>query len=150
MFYILHLNLRKIITPNLVVLEPASSLRCVDHYYAICSHDWCDVNFYCTMFVCIATSSREVMSHLKTKLVPGNLESNSSCVLDHTSLPNNVPVNHCNILKLIWWDLICFPSIVYPPPCKQMNYWVDLLLFYLVLGLMLHLNYDHVPIMLLF
>jgi hypothetical protein len=30
-----------------------------------------------------------------------------------------------------------------------MNYWVDLLLIYLVLGLMLHLNYDHVPIMLL-
>jgi hypothetical protein len=30
-----------------------------------------------------------------------------------------------------------------------MNYWVDLLLLYLVLGLMLHLNYDHVPIMLL-
>jgi hypothetical protein len=26
---------------------------------------------------------------------------------------------------------------------------VDLLLHYLVLGLMLHLNYDHVPIMLL-
>jgi hypothetical protein len=26
-----------------------------------------------------------------------------------------------------------FPSIVYPPPCKQMNYWVDLLLLYLVL-----------------
>jgi hypothetical protein len=26
-----------------------------------------------------------------------------------------------------------------------MNYWVDLLLLYLVLGLMLYLNYDHVP-----
>jgi hypothetical protein len=31
-----------------------------------------------------------------------------------------------------------------------MNYWVDLRLLYLVLGLMLYLNYDHVPIMLLF
>jgi hypothetical protein len=30
-----------------------------------------------------------------------------------------------------------------------MNYWVDLIFLYLVLGLMLHLNYDHVPIMLL-
>jgi hypothetical protein len=31
-----------------------------------------------------------------------------------------------------------------------MNYWVDLLLLYMVVGVMLHLNYDHVPIMLLF
>jgi hypothetical protein len=30
-----------------------------------------------------------------------------------------------------------------------MNYWVDLLLLYLVLELMLHLNYDHVTILLL-
>jgi hypothetical protein len=43
-----------------------------------------------------------------------------------------------------------FPSFVYPIPCKQINYWVDLLLLYLILGLMLHLNYDHVPILLLF
>jgi hypothetical protein len=42
------------------------------------------------MFVCIATSSSEVTSHLKTKLVPGNLESKASCALDHFSLPNNV------------------------------------------------------------
>jgi hypothetical protein len=27
-----------------------------------------------------------------------------------------------------------------------MNYWVDFLLLYLVFGLMLHLNYDRVPI----
>jgi hypothetical protein len=38
------------------------------------------------MFVCIATNSREVTSHLKTKLVPGNLESKASCALDHFSL----------------------------------------------------------------
>jgi hypothetical protein len=50
------------------------------------------------------------------------------------SLPNNVSINHCDMLRLIWWDLIGFPTIVYPPPCKQMNYWVDLLLLYLVLG----------------
>jgi hypothetical protein len=54
------------------------------------------------------------------------------------------------MLRLILWDPIGFPSIVYPTPCKQENYWVDLLLLYLVLGLMLHLNYNHVPIMLLF
>jgi hypothetical protein len=28
--------------------------------------------------------------NLKTKLVPGNLESQASCALDHSSLPNNV------------------------------------------------------------
>jgi hypothetical protein len=86
------------------------------------------------MFVCIATSSSEVTSHLKTKLVHGNLESKASCALDHSSLPNNVLVNHCDMLRLILWDLIGFPSIVYHPTCKQMNYWVDLLLLYLVLG----------------
>jgi hypothetical protein len=37
------------------------------------------------MFVCIATSSNEVTSHLKTKLVPRDLESKASCALDHFS-----------------------------------------------------------------
>jgi hypothetical protein len=54
-----------------------------------------------TMSVCFATSSSEVTSHLKTKLVHGNLESEVSCALDHSSLPNNVPVNHCDMLRLI-------------------------------------------------
>jgi hypothetical protein len=53
------------------------------------------------MFVCIATSSSEVTSHLKTKLVRRNLKSQASCALDHFSLPNNVPVNHCDMLRLI-------------------------------------------------
>jgi hypothetical protein len=53
------------------------------------------------MFVCIATRSSEFTSHLKTKLVPGNLESKASCALDHPSLPNNVLVNHCDMLSLI-------------------------------------------------
>jgi hypothetical protein len=25
----------------------------------------------------------------------------ASCALDHSSLPNNVPVNHCDMLRLI-------------------------------------------------
>jgi hypothetical protein len=54
------------------------------------------------------------------------------------------------MLRIILWDLIGFPNFVHPTPCRQMNYWIDLLLLYLVLGLMLHLNYDHVPILLLF
>jgi hypothetical protein len=53
------------------------------------------------MFVCIAMNNSEVTSHLKTKLVPGNLESKTSCALDHFSLPNNVPVNHCDMFRLI-------------------------------------------------
>jgi hypothetical protein len=44
------------------------------------------------MFVCIATSSSKVTSHLKTKLVPRNLESKAICALDHFSSPNNVLV----------------------------------------------------------
>jgi hypothetical protein len=82
-----------------VVLEPRFQLRSIDHYYAVWSHVWCNVNFAYTMFVCIATSSSEVTSHLKTKLVPSNLESKVSCALDHLSLPNNVPVNHCDMLR---------------------------------------------------
>jgi hypothetical protein len=84
-----------------VVLEPKFSLHRVAHCYEVCSYVWCDVNFAYTIFVCIATSSREVTSNLKTKLVPGNLESKASCDLDHSSLPNNVPVNHCDMLRLI-------------------------------------------------
>jgi hypothetical protein len=53
------------------------------------------------MFVCIATISSEVTSHLKIKLVPRNLKSKASCALDHFSLPNNVLVNHCDMLRLI-------------------------------------------------
>ena len=84
-----------------MVLEPRISLRCVEHHYAVCDYDWCDVNFAYAMFICIATISDEVTSHLKTKLVPGNLESQASCALDHFSLPNNVSANHCDLLRLI-------------------------------------------------
>jgi hypothetical protein len=76
-------------------------LRCVEHYYAFCAYVWCDANFAYTMFVCIATISSEVMRILKTKLVPRNLESQENCALDHFSLPNNVPINHCDMLRLI-------------------------------------------------
>jgi hypothetical protein len=30
-----------------------------------------------------------------------NLESKASCAFDHSSLPNNVHVNHCDMLRLI-------------------------------------------------
>jgi hypothetical protein len=38
-----------------------------------------------------------------------------------TFLPNNVLVNHCDMLRLIWWDLIGFPRLVYPTPCLPLN-----------------------------
>jgi hypothetical protein len=59
--------------------------------------------FLCTscLFICIATSSNEVTGHPKISIVPGNLESKASCALDHSSLPNNVPVNHCDMLRII-------------------------------------------------
>jgi hypothetical protein len=49
----------------------------------------------------MATISSVVTSYLKSKLVPGNLESQASCALDYFSLPNNVFLNHCDMLRLI-------------------------------------------------
>ena len=45
----------------------------------------------------LAVRSRESEDH------PGtwNLKSQASCALDHSFLPNNVPINHCDMLKLI-------------------------------------------------
>jgi hypothetical protein len=37
-----------------------------------------------------------------------------------------------------------FPRLVYTTPCLPLNFWVVLLLLFLVLGLILH--YDHVPV----
>jgi hypothetical protein len=66
----------------------------------VCAYVWCDVNFAYTMFVCIARNSSEVP---KYEDHPGtwNLEPQASCALKHFSLPNNVPVNHCDMLKII-------------------------------------------------
>ena len=52
-----NLNLLSV-TPNLVILEPTISLRCIDYYHALYLSIWCDVNFSYTMFVCIASSRR--------------------------------------------------------------------------------------------
>jgi hypothetical protein len=70
-----------------VVLESRFSLRRDEHYYTVYAYVWCNVNFAYTMFVCMATNNNEVTSHLKSKLVPENLESHASCALDHFSLP---------------------------------------------------------------
>jgi hypothetical protein len=85
-----------------VVLEPKVSLRCIDHYYVICSHDCCDVNFAYTIFVCIATTFSEVTRNLKINLVPVNLKSKASCALDHFSLYLIMfSGNHRDMLRLI-------------------------------------------------
>jgi hypothetical protein len=106
-----------------------------------------------SLFICMySTSSSEVTSQPKTKLVKYvGISSLRQVVLLITLLYLIMfSVNHCDMLRLIRWDLIGFPSFVFPTPYRQMNYWIDLLLLYLVLGLMLHLNYDHVPIIPLF
>ena len=40
-----------------MITVPMILFQRVDHYYAVYSYVWCDVNFACTMFVCIATTS---------------------------------------------------------------------------------------------
>jgi hypothetical protein len=52
---------------------------------------------YLFVLLRIAVRSRESEDH------PGtwNLESQASCALDHSFLPNNVLVNHCDMFKLI-------------------------------------------------
>jgi hypothetical protein len=87
------------------------------------------------LYVLLRVDARSRETRRPTWWSTWNLKSKASCALDHFSLPNNVLVNHYDMLRLIWWDLIGFPSFVYPSPCRQMNYWVDLLLLYLVLGL---------------
>jgi hypothetical protein len=52
------------------------------------------------MFVCIAMTSSEV-TNLEDQVGTWDLESKASCALDHFSLPNNVTVNHCDMLRLI-------------------------------------------------
>jgi hypothetical protein len=60
--------------------------------------------FLCTpcLFVCIATSSSEVMRNLKTKLKKYlELHQKGKLCPCQSSLPNNVPINHCAMLRLI-------------------------------------------------
>jgi hypothetical protein len=52
---------------------------------------------YSLPFVCIAKSSSQVTINLKTNLV----KYQASCALNHSSLSNNVPVNDCDMLRLI-------------------------------------------------
>jgi hypothetical protein len=53
------------------------------------------------LFVCIATFSSEVMSHLKSKIGTWNLKCQTSCALDHFFLPSHILINHNDLHRLI-------------------------------------------------
>ena len=59
----------------------------------------------------------------------------ASCALDHILLPNNIHVNHGDMFRLIWWNLIGYHSCVYHTPYKQMNNLLVLLLSCPVFGI---------------
>ena len=52
---------------------------------------------YLFVLLRLVVRSRESEDH------PGTwkLEPKASCALDHFSLPNNVPINHCDMLRII-------------------------------------------------
>jgi hypothetical protein len=105
-------------------------------FYTICSHVWCTVILWTScLFVCFATSSSEVTRNLKINLEKylGISRLKQVVPLITFLYLRMFPINHRDMLRLIWWDPIGFLSIIYPTPCKQKNYWVDLLLLYLVL-----------------
>jgi hypothetical protein len=52
---------------------------------------------YLFVLLRITVRSQESEDHPGTR----NLKSKASWALDHFSLPNNVPINHCDILRLI-------------------------------------------------
>jgi hypothetical protein len=67
---------------------------------------WCNViiSIICVN-VCIATSRGEVMRNLEPNFwvsiwTIGYRKYKVICALDHSSLPNNVLVNHCDMLRL--------------------------------------------------
>jgi hypothetical protein len=87
---------------------------------------WCNITIpVICLIVCIVTHRSEMTRNQKTNLVNHlDITSLRQVVSLSLFLPNNVHVIHCEILRLIGWDLIGYPSFVYPTRCKQMNYWV--------------------------
>jgi hypothetical protein len=113
---------------------------------------WCNITIsiiFTCLYVLLRVQARLWVSWRLNRRSTRSCTKKASCARDHSSLSNNVHVNHGDMLKLTWWDLIGYPSFVYPTLCKQMNNWVGLLLLNLVLGLTLCLNYGHVPLLIL-
>jgi hypothetical protein len=55
-----------------------------------------------------------------------NLKSQASCALDDFYLPNNVPVNHYDLHRLILMGPNRLPSLTIFMPCLPLNFWVVL------------------------
>jgi hypothetical protein len=68
---------------------------------------WCNVIMSIIyLIVCIATSRGEVSRNIAPNFWVGIWTTDyrkykASCALDHSSLPNNVSINHRNMLSLI-------------------------------------------------
>jgi hypothetical protein len=66
---------------------------------------WCNVTISIIyLIVCIATSRGEMTRNHKPNFWAASVLQGyykASCALDHSSLPNNVSVNHCDMLRLI-------------------------------------------------
>jgi hypothetical protein len=48
----------------------------------------------------------------------------ASCALDHFYLPNNVPVNHYDLQRLILMGPNRSPSLAIFIPCLPLNFWI--------------------------
>jgi hypothetical protein len=86
--------------------------------------------------ICIATGRSEVTRNLKPKLeeVPDVAPKKQvMSLITFSDLIMFIIVNHHGTVRLNLMGPNRLPSFVYPTPCKQMNYWVVLLLLYLVL-----------------
>jgi hypothetical protein len=57
------------VTPNLVILEPTISLRCVEYYHALYPYFWCGVNFSYTMLFVLLRVDKQVIEDPDTQLV---------------------------------------------------------------------------------
>jgi hypothetical protein len=81
---------------------------------------WCNVTIsIICLIVCIDTSTGEVT---RTRCPTFGTASGQQVIASHRQVvPLITPfylivfvVNHCDMLRFIWWDLIGFPSIVFP------------------------------------
>jgi hypothetical protein len=110
-----------------VILEPTISLRCIEYYHALYLSVWCDVNFSCTMFVCIA-SSRRASDRGPWYPAGGNFWpwAHWRQVVPLTIfiylIILFIIILAC--IGLIWWDPIGHPSLVTLTSCLPLNFWV--------------------------
>jgi hypothetical protein len=76
------------------------------------------------MFVCIATFSSEVMSHLKSKLVPRILSPRQVVPLITFIYPIIFSIIILACIGLILMGPNSHPSLVIITPCLPLNFWV--------------------------